>query len=263
MRLVVTCWASTYLTPPSVWYTPRPKNISADTLSCACSFIADPRAAPPPKGFSSLPEVARSRDRTSLLVTILPFTPAPDNSPGILGLPVDCRLRALLSEDTQCLCHPRPRGGRTRPRGRRVSRLRARNRDPSDKRVGRRGAPFCRFYFGAGAADMPAIRIAAQIADNAEPRHSILLKIPIYNGHRAISSSVLIEKRHTHVYTPELLLSVLRIVIGRPIPNFLTQFVCFETLLSSLTSSGSCDFHVHLLSHGLHCSFILAVSISR
>lgn len=112
--------------------------------------------------------MARSRDRTSLLVTILsPFTPAPDNSPGILGLPVDCRPGATFGGHTMPLPPPTHGAGEPpHPRGRRVSRLRARNREPSDKRVrvGRRGAPFCRFYFGA--ADMPAIRIAAQMVDN-------------------------------------------------------------------------------------------------
>ena len=47
-------------------------------------------------GFSSLPEVTRSRDRSSLLVTILPFTPVPDNSLGILVLPVYCRPRTTF-----------------------------------------------------------------------------------------------------------------------------------------------------------------------
>lgn len=35
---------------------------------------------------------------------------------------------------------------------------------------------------------MPAIRIAAEVVDNAEPHHAILLKIPTYNRHYAISS---------------------------------------------------------------------------
>lgn len=171
-------------------YTSLKKYLHRRSLSSACNFIADPSgvsresiAARNLGGFSSLPEVARSRDRSSLLVTILPFTPVPDYSLGILGLPVDCRPGATFGGHNAFTTPSRGVGKPPHPRGRRVSRLRAWNRDLPDKRVrvGRRSVPFCRFYFGAGVADMPAIRIAAQIVDNAESHRGILPKIPTYN----------------------------------------------------------------------------------
>lgn len=83
---------------PSILYAPSKKKISPrQTLSSACSFIAEPRRGslpakvPPQPWRLFFPPGSSAVTRPSLLVTIPPFTPAPDNSPGILELPVDRR----------------------------------------------------------------------------------------------------------------------------------------------------------------------------
>lgn len=105
MRSIVTSsYLFTFTLIPSKYDVQPPKEISPQTLlfplATLGSFIAA-LGGPSPKVlahnlgvFSSLPEAARSRDRT-FLTAILPSYP-PDNSPGILGFPVDCRRRATF-----------------------------------------------------------------------------------------------------------------------------------------------------------------------
>jgi len=120
----------------------RPKNIPRDILSSRVAlsstlegFLA--KVSPQPWRLFFPP--GSSAVTRPFLPSRHDSPPAPDNSPGILGLPVDCKPGATFGGHNAFTTHSRGEGEPPHPRGRRVSRLRARNRDPPDK--GERSGP--------------------------------------------------------------------------------------------------------------------------
>lgn len=126
--------------------------------------------------FLPLPEAAAVTRR------VLSLSRPPDNSPGILEFPVDCRPgeggELLLSGGHNAFSPPHEEKN-SRSRGRRVSRLRVRHRDLSGQKelfsffsssFPSRGAPFCAFISLLVQPTCPRIRIVARMAGNAISR---------------------------------------------------------------------------------------------